>query len=931
MYSTDASVYEMVPHGVAIPRNADDVQAIIEVCNRAGAAVLPRGGGTSLSGQTVNHAVVVDFSKYLHNLIEINPEEQWVRTQPGITIDNLNSALKPHGLVFTPDPSTSSRANVGGAMGNNSCGTRSIVYGMTVDHVLEQDVVLSDGTRTVFKALDAEEVNTRVERANLEGLIYRAVRKISADAADEAEKRFPKVMRRVGGYNIDRTNNPDSLNLTQIMVGSEGTLAAVTAAKLNVVQIPQHRVQAVLHFDNLSEAMEATVTALEGSPSGVEHVGSMVIDNARQSLGFARGLDFLQGNPTDLLVVEFSGDEETEVLARLDALEASLRKRSLSYATTRLTTAAQQNEVSDFRKASQGLLMIVPGQAKPLAFVEDTAVSPEKLPEYVRRFDEIVKSHGTEAGYYGHASVGCLHIRPMINLRTADGIVTFESMATEISDLVQEFGGSMSGEHGDGIVRGVWTEKMFGSKLTQAFRDINKAFDPSGIMNPGKIFDTPPLTSNLRYGATYSTADVRTRLDFTQEEGFAASIESCIGLGECRRTHAGAMCPSYMATREETHSTRGRANTLRFALTGRLPLGGMASQKVFDVLDYCLECKSCKAECPIGVDMAKIKYEFLDQYYREHRRPLRTKMVGEIHRLSAITSPVAPIANAVNRSFPARWLLEKTVGFDRSRPAPTVVRNTFQKWFDSHQPATTGARGDIVLFHDTFTNFNHPEIGIASTHLLEALGFTVTLVRDRKCCGRPMISKGMLDKAAVYARHNVDLLAPHAERGIRIVGLEASCVSAMRDDWPDLLGNDSASTSVADATVMLEEIIADTSGDDRQQIPWSNAEKDIRFFGHCHQRALTGTSTSLTALNLPPGYTASEISAGCCGMAGSFGYEREHVELATAIGEDRLFPAVREAAPEVEIAITGVSCRDQIGFNTQKKPRHLAEILADAL
>jgi len=931
LYSTDASIYRMEPVGVVIPKHSADVQAVIETCHRNGVSVLPRGGGTGLSGQTVNHAVVIDFSKYMHDVLEVNPEEQWVRTQPGITLDELNRQIRPHGLMFTPDPSTSSRANVGGAMGNNSCGSHSILYGKTVDHVLEMDVTLSDGSQTVFKNVEGGALESKLALSGLEGEIYRGVREISDRSAGLVEARFPKILRRVGGYNIDRTNAGTEINLSELMVGSEGTLAAVTAAKLNLVRIPKHKVMGVIHFNGLIEAMEATVATLDDSPSAVEHIGEMIINQARQSLGFARSLDFLQGEPSDILAVEFSSDDEEEARAKLDHLEARLQKDKLGYAFTKLYDGAAQGRVVAMRQAGLGLMMNVPGDAKPLPFVEDTAVSPERLPEYVARFDEVVKKHGTVAGYYGHASVGCLHVRPLVNVKTSDGVQKLHDIASDIADLVKEFDGAMTGEHGDGIVRGFWTEKMFGPELTDSFRDVKRAFDPTGIMNPGKIFDTPHIKENLRFGPEYKAQTIETRLDFTEEEGFAAAIEKCNGVGACRKLNAGAMCPSYMATHEEQHTTRGRANALRAAMSGSLPVESFANVQLKNILDLCIECKSCKSECPSNVDMAKIKYEFLYQYYKKHRVPVRSRIVGNIHRLNAIASPIAPIVNFVNGLGVTRWLTEKAIDVSADRPMPPIVRNTFQKWHGKHKPNTTGSRGEVILFHDTFMNFNHPSVGIAATHLLEALGYSVTILKDRKCCSRPLITKGLLDQAGENTRHNVDLMHPYVERGVKIVGCEASCVSAMTDDWPSLLGNDPKAKAVAAAVTTVEELIVEAQSDGGEQIDWSNASKEVQFFGHCHQRALTGTSASVMALNLPPNFETSEISAGCCGMAGSFGYESEHINVSVQIGEDRLFPAVRSAGSNVEVATTGISCREQIGFNTPKTSRHIVEILADAL
>ena len=932
LYSQDASIYSMEPAGVVLPKSVEDVQAVIEICNRNGVKVLSRGGGTGLSGQTVQEgAVVIDYTKYMHDVIEVNPEERWVRAQTGITLTELNRQIRSHGLMFTPDPSTASRATVGGAMGNNSCGAHSIIYGKTVDHVLAQDVVLSDGSLASFESVSGAGLEAKLRTGGLEGEIYRAVRDVAARAAPLVEERFPKVLRRVGGYNLDRVNDPDAVNLAQLMVGSEGTLAAVTSARLNLVPIPEYPGLAILHSAGLDEAMEATVATLEHDPSAVEHIGAIIITQARRHISFSRDLEFLQGDPTDILVVEFNGESEAEIAGKLDRLEQDMARKELGFAITRLQSPADQAKVWSMRENGLGLMNNIEGSAKPLPFVEDTAVDPARLPEYVRRFQQIIRNSGTEAGYYGHASVGCMHIRPLIDIKTREGMDRLYKIADEVTDLVKEFGGSMTGEHGDGIVRGFWSEKMFGPELVENFREVKRAFDPNGIMNPGKVFDTPHLLENLRFGDEYDTHEIETRLDFSREGGFAGAIEMCNGVGACRKLNMGAMCPSYMATREEEHTTRGRANVLRAAISGKFPIDQLTSRRTFEVLDLCLECKSCKAECPSNVDMAKIKYEFLYQYYKTHRVPLRSKLIANIHKISAQTAPIAAVANAVNGSAPVRWLLDKVVGLSSDRPAPKVVRKTFQKWFFG-RPARTGKapRGQIVLFHDTFMNFNYPTIGIAATDLLEALGYEVIVLKDRKCCGRPMISKGFLDMAGANARHNVDLLYEYVQRGVKIAGCESSCVMTIKDEYPDLLGGEEKARAVADNTVMLEEVIAECLGDDGPQLEFTDLPKKVQFLGHCHQRALTGLSSSLTALNLPPNYEVTDIPAGCCGMAGSFGYEKEHVEVSMAAGEERFFPHVRNN-PDAEVCVTGISCREQTRFGTGRTARHLVEVLADAL
>ena len=931
LYSTDASIYRIEPLGVVLPRHADDVSAVLSIGGLNQAIVLPRGGGTGLSGQTVNRGIVVDFSKYMHGLVEVNPEERWAIVQPGITLAELNRQVRKHGLFYTPDPSTASRATIGGGVGNNSCGAHSIVYGKTVDQVLGLDVVLSDGTQTSFGPVAPSEIAASLARAGMEGDIYESVRRIAFESRNEVDRRFSKILRRVGGYNLDLVLGETVMDLSKLVVGSEGTLVFVTQAKVKLEPIRRFKGLAVLHFMNLRDAMEATVATLEESPSAVEHIGRMIITQARQSLGFARNLDFLQGEPTDILVVEFDGDSEAEVESKLDALERRMDREKLGYAVTRLMKPADQAKVWSMREAGLGLMMNVPGDAKPLPFVEDTAVSPEKLPDYVERFDEIVKSAGTEAGYYGHASVGCLHVRPVVNLKNQEGIDRLYKIADQVSDLVLEFNGSLTGEHGDGIVRGFWAEKMYGRELVEQFRNIKRAFDPKGIMNPGKVFDTPGLTENLRYGAGYKTLPVQTALDFTAEGGFAGAIEKCNGVGACRKLHAGAMCPSYQATREEEHSTRGRANALRAALSGALPTDQLHSSRMLKVLDLCLECKSCKSECPSNVDMAKIKYEFLNTYYKSHRVPLRSRLVADIHRLNKLASgPMSAIANFVNRSLPARLFLHYVVGIDKRRRFPRIVRHTFESWFKRRTPNTTGSRGRVVLFHDTFMNFNHPESGVAATELLEALGYEVVLA-DRKCCGRPMVSKGLLDKARANAQYNVDSLYPHVEAGAKVVGCEASCIGALKDEYPDLLKGDEKAKAVAEASVLIEELLSETAGDGGQQIEWSAHAAEVLLQVHCHERALIGTKDALAALNMPPGYKASLIDAGCCGMAGSFGFEKEHYDVAMKVGEERLFPAVRESAPSTQIAVTGVSCRQQVEDGAGRPARYLAEVLADAL
>ncbi|MEC9107150.1 MAG: FAD-linked oxidase C-terminal domain-containing protein [Chloroflexota bacterium] len=932
MYSTDGSIYSMTPIGVTLPKNPDDVSAIIDICNRNNTAVLPRGGGTSLSGQTVNSAVVMDFSKYMNNVLEINPEENYVITEPGITIDNLNQRLKHTNLHFTPDPSTKSRANVGGAMGNNSCGAHSVIYGKTVDQVKEMEVILSDSSKAYFEEISGKVLEDKISLSNLEGKIYRDVMSLSSKYYDEISNKYSKVNRRVGGYNLDLVHpNSNKINLVNIMVGSEGTLAAVTKAKLNLEPIPKFVGLAILHFKDLVESMEATVATLDEGPAAVEHIGEMIITQAKQSLGFSRNLDFLQGDPTDILVVEMNGNSQSEVKSKIEKLSQKMNRLNLSYAITKLYEPSKIAQVWAMRQAGLGLMMNIPGDKKPIPFVEDTAVSPEKLPEYVKRFDEIVRNNGTEAGYYGHASEGCLHIRPTINLKNQEGIDRMIKISDEISDLVKEFDGSLSGEHGDGIVRGVWSEKMYGPKIIDSFRDLKQAFDPETIMNPGKIFDTPKMGDNLRYGTAYKLKTIDTVLDFTQEGGFEGAIEKCIGVGACRKLNAGAMCPSYMATREEVHSTRGRANALRGVLSGALKEDLLTSKKMLKVLDLCIECKSCKSECPANVDMAKIKYEFLHNYYKKNKTPLRSKLVGSVPKLyKLIAGPQAHIFNFFNKLPITKIFNEKFIGIHKNRELPNISSYTFESWFRKRKANTSKSRGKILFFHDTHINFIHPEVGKSAVKILEAAGYEVEIA-DRKCCGRTMISKGLLDEAKKNVDFNTDLLYKYVEQGIKIVGVEASCMSSMQDEFPDLATDKSKAKQISENTFTVQDLLMQIQDDGKQQISWNATAKNLLLFVHCHERALDGTSNSLGSLNLPNEFNANLIDAGCCGMAGSFGMEKEHYDISKKMAEDRLLPAINNSSKEEEIIVTGISCHDQIGDLSNKKPKYLVEVLAEAI
>ena len=928
LYSTDASIYQMEPVGVVIPRNVEDVLGVIQVANETGVPVLPRAGGTSLAGQTVNHAIVTDFSKYLNQIIEVNKEEQWARVQPGIVLDDLNRQLIPYGLMYAPDPTTSSRACVGGGVGNNTCGAHSVIYGKTLDHIKELDVILSDGTQTHFQTLDARELEAKLNGIGLESDIYRGVRRLAQENVAEINARYPNIMRRVSGYNLDQFLVDDNFNMTKMIVGSEGTLCVVTEVKINLVPRPTMTALSVVHFEDIFGASEAVQHILEHGPSSIEIMDNNVLERSRASANLGSNMAFVEGNPGAILVVEFYGETEAELTDKATKLKNDMERLCHGYATVNMLDRAAQASVWAVRKQGLGLLMSMHGDAKPLPFVEDTAVDPGNMGDFVRRFDEIVRNHGTEAAYYGHASVGCLHIRPVVSLKTRDGVDKMLSIADEISDLVKDFGGSLSGEHGDGIVRGVWNEKMFGPEIYKLFQELKSTFDPDGLMNPNKIIDCPPMDQNLRYGPDYRAPSMPTKLDFSIDTDFAGAVEMCNGMGACRKLE-GHMCPSYIATRDEEHSTRGRANLLRAALSGKLPEGTMTSKRLYEAMDLCLECKGCKAECESGVDMAKMKYEFLDQYHKANGTPLRNRVFGHINRLSAWGSRMAPFSNLMANNPIGKMMSQMLLGVHPKRNPPKFVRNTFAKWFKARGTSTVQATNTVVLLNDTYMNYNYPEIGKAAVALLEAAGLRVIL-SDTKCCGRPMISKGLLDDATANAVSNIDQLHAYAEQGIPVIGCEPSCLLTFRDEYPELVRDEKAK-KVAANSFMIDEFLIKLQEDGKLQLNLGKLEKKVLFQAHCHQKADMGTATSMEALRLASGYQVELINAGCCGMAGSFGYEKEHYDISMKIGEEALFPAIRAKDNDWEIAVMGVSCRQQVEDGTGRKARHLVEVLADAL
>jgi FAD/FMN-containing dehydrogenase/Fe-S oxidoreductase len=933
LYSTDASVYQIQPLGVVIVRSREDVVQTIDAARSHRTSITARGGGTSQAGQAIGAGLQLDTSKYFNRVLEVNVAERWARVEPGVVLDELNMQLRPHGLRFAPDVSTANRATIGGMIANNSSGARSVLYGKTIDHVLELEVVLGDGKLAHFRPLSSNALNGACVGRDIEAESYRTVRRLAHDCREEIDRRFPKILRRVGGYNLDEFVDPSKpFNLAKVIVGSEGTLALVVEAKINLVPLPRAKAVLAIEFEELLDALAVTPAILRHRPSAIEVMDRFILGHARETPALdALRRSILQSDAGALLCVEVYADQADDLRPRLEAIERELAASKVRCRWRRAVALAEQACIWNLREAALGLSMAMKGDDKSLSFVEDTAVAPEKLREYIERFLRIVRGHGTVAGVYAHASVGCLHVRPVVNLKSVEGVKRFESIATEIADLVLEFGGALSGEHGDGLVRGPFTAKMFGPTLYEAFRTVKQTFDPERVFNPGKIVDTPPLTANLRFGTSYQTPDPRTYFDFSEYGGMGRAVEMCSGVGACRKKVEGTMCPSYMATREEKHSTRGRANALRLAMTGRLGESGLGSDAVYEVLDLCLECRACKSECPVGVDVARFKSEFLAEYWRRHGVPWRARAVGHINALSKWGSRFAPASNRTARSSFGRWAGEMLFGIDRRRALPAWSRETFARAFE-RRPSKNGDGIDVILFNDTFTNYCDPQTGMAAADVLEAAGMRVCVMPHR-CCGRPLISQGLLKEARLAAEVNADAMYDAATNGHRIVVLEPSCLSALREDAPALLRGDAArkARTVGNACVSFEEHLEREWQNGRARMRLKPGPSTVLLHGHCHQKAMGLAESARALLSRIPAATVIELDAGCCGMAGSFGYASEHYDVSRQIGERVLFPAVRAMNGDAVLTASGISCRQQVAHFTGVAALHPATLLRSLL
>lgn len=924
MYSTDASFYQIMPLAIVLPMDDDDVKESVRFARAHHLKILPRGGGTSLAGQTVGDALIIDFSKYMNKILEFNERERWVRVQPGLVRDELNEVMAKYGLHYAPDPATSSRANVGGMVGNNSSGTKSILYGKTVDHIIEAKILLADGTEMILNEKSEAEYDLIAQQETREGELYKKFRSAIHLHSDEIKSRFPKVMRRVGGYNLDEFVYTDRWNLAKLITGSEGTLAISLELKINLVPLPKFKSVVVAHFAELLEAIKAVEPMLPFHPSAVEILDRTVLHLSAENLTTKHLCHFIDGDPAAILITEFYGDTYADVMQRPRDMITALHQLGLGYSFPLFPSGKDYEDVWALRRKGLGLMMGIKGEKKALSFIEDSAVPIEVLPEYIDQVLKICAKHHTEVSMYAHASVGVIHVQPLLDLRDEQDIINLKNITDETFDLVVKYGGSWSGEHGDGLVRSAYNERFFGKALYQVFKDIKTWFDPENIMNPGKIVDAQTIEHNLRYGTDYKDQHVNTFYHYRSENSFSESVHMCTGVGECRKILGGTMCPSFKATREEEHSTRGRANALRLAMSNQLDKDGLTSKRLHEVMDLCLSCKACKSECPSNVDMAKMKSDVAQIYYDEHGLSFRDRLIRDSSKMaSLIAGPFAGIVNFIQHTKLFKYTIEKLAGFDARKNLPEYASQSFYKWFERKADKYKSDK-KVVLFADTYLNFHEPNIGISALELLNSCGYEVILA-NVGCCQRPKISHGFLREAKAEGLKTIEGLRKYMDQGLSIVCCEPSCASALNDDLPDLIDDETLAKQLKSHIMMIDTFLNKEMASGKLDKKLHSTAGDILIHGHCHQKALYGTQ-SMKSIS-QNGTTVNEIPSGCCGMAGSFGYEKEHFEISQKIGEEILIPAVKNMKAGTTLVANGFSCRHQIEHFTGVKAKHWVEVV----
>ncbi len=944
IHATDASHYQMMPACVVVPHDEADCIEAVRIAGEFKLPITPRGGATSLSGQTFGEGMVIDVSKYMDKVLEINADEKWARVQPGVIRDRFNVALAKEHLYFAPDPATGNRATIGGMIGNNSSGTRSVVHGKTIDHVISCKVVLTDGTVMELEGVDAEEWQRRSSGESSEAALYRDVKALIDANHDEILARYPKVMRRVSGYNLDEfvdgagytgpiggrgLDGHRIWNLANLVVGSEGTLAFLLEAKIRLESLPGAKALTVVHFADEIESLRHVPAILEHGPSAVELLDDVVMSEALVNPSTRHMANFVEGRPRAVLIVEVYGDDADRARQRIEALVASLEQKGIGYAWPILTDPTAQANVWAVRKLGLGLISNVQGPVKGQAFIEDACVPVEHLADYSARLLKICRDLGISISMYAHASVGVIHFRPMLDLHLEEHRTKLVDIAEKAFEMVCEYGGVFAGEHGDGVVRGVFIPRFYGPQLYEAFRELKRLFDPDNLMNPGKVIDTPPMMSHLRYGDQYRSAHVDTLFHYREQGGFQLAVEQCNGVGACRKLDEGTMCPSYMATRDEEASTRGRANALRLAMSGQLDAATLSSDRMKEVLDLCLACKSCKTECPNSVDMSRLKSEVLQMHHDEHGVPLGYWLIGGMPGMARLVAgPLAHLVNLVSKFPGYGWVMEKVAGMDRRRPQPPFATRPLSSLLRGRKrsgAAAGGKRGKVVLFNDTYASYMEPRVGLSAVELLEGCGYEV-IIADAGCCQRPRLSKGLVRAAKRDGTKTMQKLDVYAKQRLPIVCLEPSCASALADDLPDLVDDAEMGQRVAASVKMIDVFLEEevTAGN---LAPLSVDPGQYALHGHCHQKAEFGTAAIHSHFGRVEGAECEEVDSGCCGMAGSFGYE--HYDISLAVGEDRLFPAVREAVADGKtILACGISCRHQLHDTLDVKAKHWVEVVA---
>ncbi len=949
LYATDASAYREVPLAVARPRHKDDIRELIDFARENKISLIPRTAGTSLAGQVVGGGMVADVSKYLTQILELNTEENWVRVQPGVILDELNMYLKPHGLFFGPETSTSNRCMIGGMVGNNACGSHSILYGSTRDHTISVKGLLSDGSEIELGPLDKETFRQKMKQEDREGEIYRLFNNMLNDTENQKEitKEFPdqSIYRRNTGYAIDLLlnteifNKSDSpLNMANLVCGSEGTLLFITEIKLNLVPLPPaHKGLVAVHFNTRREAFKANLIALQHHPAAVEMMDKIILDLTEGNRDQQRNRFFVKGDPEAILIIEFARDSKEEIEKDVQQLITDLKKQGYGYHFP-VIFEPDIKRVWNLRKAGLGVLSNLKGDARPVSVIEDTAVKVEDLPEYIEDFQQIMDRYKLECVYYAHVGSGELHLRPILNLKKKEDVELFRTVGIKIAHLVKRYKGSMSGEHGDGRVRGEFIPIILGEKNYRLIQKVKETFDPDHILNPGKIVDVPDMTTSLRYEPDREVHEIDTVFDFSEVGGILRAAEKCNGSGDCRKTEltGGTMCPSYMATRNENDVTRARANILREFLTHSPKKNPFDHEEIYEVMDLCLSCKACKSECPSSVDVAKLKAEFLQHYYDEHGIPIRTRLIAYLPGLYKLGAIWPDFYNFFLKNKPVLRMINRLIGFAPDRSMPLLQKKTLNKWMKSYVKGMenkNASKDKIYFFNDEFTNFNDTDIGIKSIQLLSKLGYKVMIPKHLES-GRTYLSKGMLRKAKKLANQNVEALKDFITPETPLVGVEPSAILAFRDEYPDLAEQKNQETArlLSENSLTIEEFLAKEM--DKGKISkdlFTKREQKILLHGHCQQKAVASTNPSLKVLSFPENYSVEEIPSGCCGMAGSFGYEKEHYEVSMKVGEMVLFPAVRKATPETVIAAPGTSCRHQIKDGTNVKAKHPVEILYEAL